>query len=151
MTWAALIDVLTYEFSRLRKIQSISFGFANQPVTDAKELKLEELRYAERVDSLVKEFSRTRRWPLLDEKEKYFLRERLRFAYEYASIASLGTRYPLRLAGRSNIVRVERRLLEWLLIDVWRNFGVTVWLDPFYLLCSLGNLSKPGWEHHAAE
>jgi hypothetical protein len=151
VTWPALIDLLTYEFSRLRKLPVISFGFASQPVTDPNELKLEELRYAERVDSLVKDFSRTRRWPALDEKEKYFLRERMRFAYEYCSIASLGACCPEVLASRGHVVRVERRLLEWVLIDVWRSSGVAVWLDPLYIMSSLGNLAEPGWEHQAAE
>ena len=132
MTWRTLMDQLSFEFRRLRVVPVVNFGFSSQPVLHPTELQEEELRWAGRVDVLVSDYARTRRWPALDEKERYFLRERIRFAYDYASIAEFSVKDPRRLAGRTHIVSENRRLLEWLLIDVWRASGVVNWLDPFY-------------------
>ena len=85
MTWKTLTDLLAREFRNLRRMPVVSFGFANAPVFAASELREEELRLAGRVDAIVQDYARTRRWPALDEKERFFLRERLRFAYEFAS------------------------------------------------------------------
>lgn len=120
----------------------VSFGFANAPVTDLEELRAEELQTAARVDLIVRDFARTRRWPALDEKERFFLRERIRFAYEYAVIAQLTVPRPVRIATREHIWNQQRRLIEWLLIDVWRSSGVLNWLEPLTVLCQ-ANASRP--------
>lgn len=151
MTWATLLDLLAYEFARLRKVHVVNFGFASQPIFDPQQLKEEELTCAARVDSLVKDFARTRRWPALDDKEKYFLRERLRFAYDYATIASLGAKDPERLSTRRHVVRLERRFLEWLMIDVWRRSGVIVWIDPLLVLAETQMIKAPAWQREFAE
>jgi hypothetical protein len=151
MTWATLMELLSFEFARLRKLPVVSFGFSSQPVTDPNALRAEEEKIAERLDLLIKTFARTRRWPALDEKEKYFLRERIRYAYEFAGMASLGARHPLTLAKRHHVLRAERRILEWILIDVWRDSGVHVWLDPFITLCSLGENPTPVWDLNLTE
>jgi hypothetical protein len=145
------MDVLSFEFARLRKLPVVTFGFASQPVYNPYELKAEEERYSERIDAFARDFARTRRWPSLDEKDKYFIRERLRFAYEYAAIASHGSQNPLRLATRPQIVREERRILEWMLIDVWRRSGVVVWLDPIFTMCAVENMATPAWDHNLSE
>jgi hypothetical protein len=134
MTWRTLTDLLAREFRILRRMPVVSFGFTNEPVSDATELAGEERRSAERIDLIVRDFARTRRWPALDEKERFFLRERLRFAYEYASIAEISVRRPLSIASRPQVINEQRRLLEWLLIDAWRNSGVINWLEPFAIL-----------------
>ncbi len=134
MTWKTLTDLLAREFRNLRRIPVVSFGFATAPVADAQELKEEELRWAERVDSIVHDFARTRRWPALDERERFFLRERIRFAYEYASLAEISVGRPTTIATRKDVQNEQRRLVEWLLIDVWRHSGVINWLEPFVLL-----------------
>lgn len=134
MTWKTLTDLFAREFRNLRRIPVVSFGFASAVVTDAQDLREEELRWAARVDSIVKDFARTRRWPALDERERFFLRERIRFAYEYASLAEISVGRPLTIAGRKEVQNEQRRLVEWLLIDVWRHSGVINWLEPFILL-----------------
>jgi hypothetical protein len=134
MTWKTLTDLLAREFRAIRCIPVVNFGFSSQPVTDAEELRREEAGTAERVNQLVRDFARTRRWPALDEKERFFLRERIRFAYEYAAIAEISARRPLALAKRPHIANAQRRILEWILIDVWSESGLENWLEPFYLL-----------------
>jgi hypothetical protein len=151
MTWETLLNLLSREFRNLRRIPVISFGFSSQPVTNANELRSEELLSAERVDSIVRDFARTRRWPALDEKDRFFLRERIRFAYEYCSIAEITVKRPMSIAGRAHIWNEQRRLLEWLLIDVWRNSGVVNWLDPLVMLTQGGAASSPEWELHIVE
>jgi hypothetical protein len=134
MTWKTLTDLFAREFRNLRRMPVVSFGFANAPVLDANELRSDELQTAERIDGIVRDFARTRRWPALDERERFYLRERIRFAYEYACIAELTVTRPVRIATRSHVSNEERRLLEWLLIDVWRSSGVVNWLEPFVLM-----------------
>ena len=151
MTWKTLLDLLAFEFRRLRKLPVVSFGFAAQPVIDVDDLRAEELRLAERVDSIVRDFARTRRWPSLDEKERYFLRERIRFAYEYGAIAEVSAPNPLRIATRAHVLNRQRRLVEWLLIDVWRTSGVQNWLEPLHLLeDSLSLTESTRWEFETA-
>lgn len=132
VTWKTLSNLLASEFQRIRRMPVVTFGFANAPVTSVEEMGAEEMRHAERVDSLVRDFARTRRWPSLDEKERFYLRERIRFAHEYCRIAETSASRPLTLAGRPNVGREDRRLIEWLLIDVWRNSGVLNWMEPLY-------------------
>jgi hypothetical protein len=134
MTWKTLIDLLANEFRRLRGIHVVNFGFANQPILSVAELHEEERVCAARVDAMIKDFARTGRWPLLDEKARFFLRERLRFAYEYSVIAEITAHRPISLATRPNVLNEQRRLLEWLLIDVWKNSGLINWLEPLILL-----------------
>ena len=135
----------------MRRVPVVSFGFATQPITNAEELRSEELLCAPRVDSLVRDFARTRRWPALDEKDRFFLRERIRFAYEYCSIAEITVRRPITLATRPQIWNEQRRLLEWLLIDVWRKSGVVNWLDPLIILTQSDSRSLAEWELHITE
>ena len=151
MTWETLINLLSREFRNLRRIPVVSFGFATQPIASAEELRSEELLCAPRVDALVRDFARTRRWPALDEKDRFFLRERIRFAYEYCSIAEITVRRPISLATRPQIWNEQRRLLEWLLIDVWRKSGVLNWLDPLIILTQSNSRSLAEWELHIAE
>lgn len=151
MTWETLTSVLAREFRNLRRIPVINFGFTNAPVSDANELRLEELQVSERVDGIVRDFARTRRWPALDERERYFLRERIRFAYEYCMIAEVTVRRPLTLASRVHIRNERRRLMEWLLIDVWRTSGVINWLDPFITLTQVRQGMERAWELDIAE
>jgi hypothetical protein len=147
VTWKTLTDLLAYEFRRVRMIPVVSFGFAVQPVVSTEDLQLEELTCAERVDAIVRDFARTRRWPSLDEKARFFLRERIRFAYEYSSIAEISVFRPISIATRPRILNEQRRLLEWLLIDVWRSAGVANWLLPFLMMEESGNLKCQGkWE-----
>jgi hypothetical protein len=134
MTWKTLTDLLAREFRILRRLPVVSFGFVSEPVIDANDLAAEELQCAARVDQIVRDFARTRRWPALDEKERFFLRERLRFAYEYACIAEISVHHPLSVATRSQVANEQRRLVEWLLIDVWRKSGVMNWLEPIIVL-----------------
>src|SRR4051812_37012994 len=101
MTWKTLTDLLAREFRNLRRMSVVSFGFASAPVTDPNELRREEIDLSPRVDSIVRDFARTRRWPALDEKERFFLRERIRFAYEYACIAEISVFSPKTIAGRA--------------------------------------------------
>ena len=151
MTWKSLLDLLAFEFRRLRRLPVVSFGFAAEPVIHVDDLRSEELRLAARVDSIVRDFARTRRWPSLDEKERYFLRERIRFAYEYGAIAEISAPHPLRIATRPHILNRQRRSIEWLLIDVWRTSGVANWLEPLVLLQESGNLTDSSrWEFETA-
>jgi hypothetical protein len=151
MTWKTLTDLLAREFRNLRRMPVVSFGYANAPVLDAKDLRADELQLAERVDAIVRDFARTRRWPALDEKERFFLRERIRFAYEYATLAEFSVRRPISVAGRSHIPNEQRRLLEWLLIDVWRNSGVVNWIEPFVILTAATKADSGKWHLHIAE
>lgn len=151
MTWETLISLLTREFRNLRRMPVVNFGFATQPVTSLEELRSEELLCAERVDSLVRDFARTRRWPALDEKERYFIRERIRFAYEYCSIAELTVHRPVSMASRPHIWNQQRRLVEWLLIDVWRNSGVINWLEPLAIITHGTVPAESEWELHISE
>lgn len=150
MTWESLIDLLSREFRNLRRMPVVNFGFATAPVTDVNELRGEELRCAERVDAIVRDFARTRRWPALDEKERFFLRERIRFAYEYCSIAETTVKRPISIATRPHIWNEQRRLIECLLIDVWRKSGVTNWLEPLVSMAQTRQ-AAPEWEIHIAE
>ena len=151
MTWETLTNLLSREFRNLRRVPVVSFGFSTQPVTNAEELRSEELLCAARVDNLVRDFARTRRWPALDEKDRFFLRERIRFAYEYCSIAEISVRRPITLATRPQIWNEQRRLLEWLLIDAWRKSGVLNWLDPLILLTQSNSRVLAEWELDIAE
>jgi hypothetical protein len=151
MTWETLTTLLTREFRSLRRMPVVNFGFSTQPITNVGELRSEELLCAERVDAIVRDFARTRRWPSLDEKDRFFLRERIRFAYEYCSIAEITVRRPVTLATRTHIWNEQRRLLEWLLIDVWRNSGVINWLDPLIILMQGTSASLAEWELEIAE
>ena len=150
MTWESLIDLLSREFRSLRRMPVVNFGFATAPVTDVNELRSEELRCAERVDALVRDFARTRRWPALDEKERFFLRERIRFAYEYSTIAEISVKRPVYLATRSHIWNEQRRLVEWLLIDAWRKSGVLNWLEPLVIMTQT-TVPAAEWELHISE
>jgi hypothetical protein len=150
MTWESLIDLLSREFRHLRRMPIVNFGFATAPVTDVNELRSEELRSAERVDAIVRDFARTRRWPALDEKERFFLRERISFAYEYSTIAETTVKRPVFIATRPQIWNEQRRLLEWLLIDAWRKSGVLNWLEPLVIM-SQTKVVAPEWELHIAE
>jgi hypothetical protein len=151
MTWKTLTDLLSREFRNLRRLQVVSFGFANAPVVDADDLRQEELQSAERIDLIIRDFARTRRWPALDEKHRYFLRERIRFAYEYASIAEFTVKHPLSIASRPHVSNGQRRLIEWLLIDVWRHSGVINWIEPFMLLTRTESVARPECHLHIAE
>jgi hypothetical protein len=151
MTWNSLTDLLSREFRKLRRMPVVSFGFATRPVEDPNELRAEELALAPRVDSIIRDFGRTRRWPALDEKERFFLRERIRFGYEYANIASTTVKKPISLATRPQVWNEQRRLIEWLLIDVWRNSGVINWLEPLEIMTQAGTLSASEWELHICE
>ncbi|HTG43597.1 MAG TPA: hypothetical protein VK633_03595 [Verrucomicrobiae bacterium] len=151
MTWKTLTDFLTREFRNLHRMTVVSFGFANAPVLDVNDLRQEELGSAERVDTIVRDFARTRRWPALDEKERFFLRERLRFAYEYATIAEICVQRPSFIATRPEILNEQRRLVEWLLIDVWRTSGVKNWLRPFTLLARPARVDHSKWHLDVAE
>ena len=151
MTWKTLTDLLAREFRNLRRMPVVSFGFASSPVTDANELRREELEWAERVDKIVRDFATTRRWPALDEHERFFLRERIRFGYEYASIAEISVARPVLIATRAEIPNEHRRLVEWLLIDAWRKSGVINWLEPFILLTRASTRLDPAWDLHIAE
>jgi hypothetical protein len=151
MTWETLTSLLTREFRNLRRVPVVNFGFATQPITHAEELRSEELLGAERVNAIVRDFARTRRWPALDEKDRFFLRERIRFAYEYCSIAEISVRRPITLATRPHIWNEQRRLLEWLLIDVWRKSGVINWLDPLIMLTRSDSNPLAAPELHIAE
>lgn len=150
MTWDSLIDLLSREFRNLRRKPVVNFGFATAPVNDANELRSEESRLAERVDSIVRDFARTRRWPALDEKERFFLRERIRFAYEFCSIAEVTVKRPVYIATRPNVWNEQRRLLEWLLIDAWRKSGVINWLEPLVIMTQTKTVAT-AWELHIAE
>ena len=151
MTWKTLTDLLAREFRNLRRMPVVSFGFANAPVASASELKAEELAWAARVDKIVSDYARTRRWPALDEHERFFLRERIRFAYEYASLAEISVARPTLIAGRPEIWNEQRRLVEWLLIDVWRSSGVVNWLEPFVLLTQSNATIETPWHLHVSE
>jgi hypothetical protein len=148
VTWNTLMDLLAHEFSRLRRVPVINFGFFSQPAFEPRELRAEELRVAERVDAIAQEFARTRRWPSLDEKEKYFLRERIRFAFEYAGIASTAVRRPILIATRPQTIQHQRRLLEWMLIDVWRSSGVVNWIEPLLMMAENERLARDIPEEH---
>lgn len=150
MTWDSLIDLLSREFRNLRRMPVVNFGFSTAPVTDVNELRDEELRCAERVDAIVRDFARTRRWPALDEKERFFLRERIRFAYECCSIAETTVKRPISIATRPQIWNEQRRLIEWLLIDSWRTSGVLNWLEPLVLMTQ-SRPTTPEWELHISE
>lgn len=150
MTWETLIDLLSREFRHLRRMPVVNFGFATAPVTDVDELRSEELRGAERVDAIVRDFARTRRWPALDEKERFFLRERIRFAYEYCTIAETTVKRPVSIATRPQIWNEQRRLVEWLLIDVWRKSGVLNWLEPLVVMTQTSVVTT-SWELDIAE
>jgi hypothetical protein len=149
VTWSTLMDLLAHEFSRLRRMPVINFGFFAQPALDPHELRAEELGHSLRVDGIVRDFARTRRWPALDERAKYFLRERIRFAFEYAGIASIAVRRPITIATRAHVIAHERRLLEWMLIDVWRSSGVINWLEPIVLMAENEGLARVSPEQHA--
>jgi hypothetical protein len=86
----------------------------------------------------------------LDEKERFFLRERIRFAYEYCSIAETTVKRPIYIATRPQILNEQRRLIEWLLIDAWRKSGIVNWLEPLVLM-SQTRTAVPEWELHIAE
>ena len=150
MTWESLIDLLTREFRSLRRMPVVNFGFATAPVTDVNELRSEELQCADRVDVIVRDFARTRRWPALDEKERFFIRERIRFAYEYCTIAETTVKRPVHIATRPQIWNEQRRLMEWLLIDAWRTSGVLNWLEPLVIM-SQTRTPTPEWELHISE
>lgn len=150
MTWESLIDLLSREFRHLRRMPVVNFGFATAPVTDVNELRSEELRCAERVDTIVRDFARTRRWPSLDEKERFFLRERIRFAYEFCTIAETTVKRPVSIATRPQIWNEQRRLVEWLLIDTWRKSGVLNWLEPLVIMTQTSVVATP-WELHISE
>lgn len=150
MTWESLIDLLSREFRHLRRMPVVNFGFATAPVTDVNELRGEELRSVERVDTIVRDFARTRRWPALDEKERFFIRERIRFAYEYCTIAETTVKRPISIATRPQIWNEQRRLVEWLLIDVWRKSGVLNWLEPLVVMTQSSVVATP-WELDIAE
>ncbi len=151
MTWKTLTDLLAREFRNLRRMQVVSFGFSSAPVLDANDLRLEELQMAERVDAIVRDFSRTRRWPALDEKERFFLRERIRFAYEYASLTEMTVARPLTVVKKAQPGPEQRRIIEWFLIDVWRVSGVVNWIEPFVLLTQTVSPQVVPWEHQVAE
>jgi hypothetical protein len=151
MTWKTLTDLLAREFRNLRRMPVVSFGFSSAPVTDANELRREELQWAERVDKIVCDYAKTRRWPALDERERFFLRERIRFGYEYASLGEISVARPVLIASRPEIWNEQRRLIEWLLIDVWRKSGVVNWLEPFVLLTRSNVIADAPWDLHIAE
>ena len=151
MTWKTLTDLLAREFRNLRRMPVVTFGFASAPVLDANELRQEELQLAGRVDEIVQDYARTRRWPALDEKERFFLRERIRFAYEYASLAEFSVKHPRSIATRPPVENEHRRVLEWLLIDVWRSSGVINWIEPFVLLTQSAPVILPAWDLNIAE
>jgi hypothetical protein len=151
MTWKTLIDLLAREFRYLRRMPVVSFGFNAQPVTNAADLLAEEKAGAERLDAIIRDFARTRRWPALDEKERYFLRERIRFAYEYCAIAEISVRNPSSMVKRARIWNEQRRLMEWFLIEVWRDAGRANWIEPLFLLTRSASVPKAEWELHISE
>jgi hypothetical protein len=126
------MDLLAVEFRRLRHLPGSGFGFFSAPATNPPELLAEERASAQHVDACIREFARTRRWPALSEKDRYFLRERIRFAFEYAGIASICLGHPARLAPRRPFKPMDRRILEHFLISIWRNGGLDNWIAPIW-------------------
>src|SRR5690349_17617679 len=103
MTWESLIDLLSREFRNLRRMPVVNFGWPTSPATAGSEPRSEELRPGDGVVATVRDFARPRRWPALDEKERFFLRERIRFAYEYCTIAETTVKRPVYIATRPQI------------------------------------------------
>lgn len=126
------MDLLALEFRRLRHIPGSGFGFFSAPALNPDELVSEERSSASRVDGFIREFARTRQWPVLSEKERYFIRERIRFAFEYAGIASICLKCPARLAPRRSFKPMDRRIIEYFLIDIWRSGGLDNWIAPIW-------------------
>ena len=58
---------------------------------------------------------------------------------------------PLSIAARAHVANEQRRLIEWLLIDVWRNSGVVIWMEPFVLLTQSDKSNVPVWNLHMSE
>ncbi|MGV3774673.1 MAG: hypothetical protein ACO1QB_17365 [Verrucomicrobiales bacterium] len=132
MTWNSLMDLMAIEFRRLRNIPGSGFGFFSAPATNPEELASEERASSQRIDSFVREFAKNRKWPTLSEKDRYFLRERIRFAFEYAGIASICLKCPARLAPRRAFKPLNARIIEYFLIETWRNGGMDNWLAPLW-------------------
>ncbi len=151
MAWKTLTDLLAREFQNLRRMPLVTFGYASAPISDPQELKREELELAPRVDQIVRVYIRTKRWPALDEKERFFLRERIRFAYEYASIAEISIARPVFMTKKSGTKSEHRRVLDFLLVEVWRNSGVGIWLEPFFIMANPQVAPAAPWHLHISE
>jgi hypothetical protein len=151
MTWKTLTHLLAREFRHLHRMHVVSFGFANAPVFDSNDLRREESQLRERVNTIVRDFARTRRWPALDEKERFFLRERIRFSYEYAALGEISVYRPLTMVGSTRAGDEQRRILEWFLIDIWEKSGVANWIEPFVSLTRSSTVRSRAWDLQVTE
>ena len=59
--------------------------------------------------------------------------------------------HPLLLATRPNIWNEQRRVLEWLLIDVWRASGVVNWLEPLIQMTNSNRKTEASWHLDISE
>ncbi|MDX1952070.1 MAG: hypothetical protein SFY81_07780 [Verrucomicrobiota bacterium] len=143
MTWKDVMGVLAKEFQMLRAMPVPHNSFANAPAGTAEKLHLTEQDCAVRVEGMIRHFAEAGEWMEMSDKERFFLRERIRFAHEFASISSISTKSPWAIVPKPISGRQETRVLEWLLIDVWHRSGRKNWITPVYRLAEVDRRYSP--------
>ena len=142
MTWINLLKVLGSEYKSLRpgKISAREsyLGRVNS-------LARAERQNSPRLDDIIRAFLHARKWPELHPNDLFFLRERIRFAYEYAGIASISLNHPRQLLLiKPAEMDEENAVLEFLLIDLWNQSGVRNWLAPLQRMHGFQRTRKSG-------
>ncbi|HYE31004.1 MAG TPA: hypothetical protein VEH27_06245 [Methylomirabilota bacterium] len=143
MTWIDLMKALGSEFQKLRpgKISAREsfLGRVNS-------LARAERQNSPRLDDILRNYIKTQKWPELQPNDLFFLRERYRFAYEYAGIASITLNHPRQMLRNPGPKSTEdAAILEFLLVDVWNRTGVRNWLAPLHRMQEVQR--QPGKSH----
>jgi len=127
MTWSRLLDLLGEALEA-----APDFAHTEDELTDvllSAEGALEDFddATAEGVRAAIRAYARTGEWPDLSAEEQTCLRYRLSIAGDYAAFLAEASKNPRLHIGQPEVE--EEDLLEWVLCDMWRDYGFPLLRD----------------------
>ncbi|MEW6160663.1 MAG: hypothetical protein AB1813_24805 [Verrucomicrobiota bacterium] len=146
MTWTQIVFRLSVAFQQLEPLSGAVINLNAKPVLVPPLMQAEERECAPAVDSIARFFARTLTWPAVSAKERFFLRQRLRFAHSFALAHRLAS--PFVTIPRSS-AHFESAAIEWLLIDLWAKRGLQDWCDGLVTTAEPSPATPEGWSFAA--
>ena len=137
-----MLEVFAIEYSKLRHHPEANTGYAQQFLQSASAAQRDELSTRATLDKAARQFARNGTWPELEDKERFFLRLRLRFAYEYALLASISVPTPRALFRNPAGKYDSTAMFVLFLVDIWKLFGIDNWLAPIDMLTDMHATGK---------